>query len=66
MSGLLTLANVDRRDSRFAVEQRDALTAAAPDQIGLWVVTLNEWRLANHASTQDFLTRAPAMAGRWA
>jgi hypothetical protein len=40
LSGLLTLANVDRRDSRFAVEQLDTLTAAAPDQIGPWVVTL--------------------------
>jgi hypothetical protein len=41
MSGLLTLADVDRRDSRFTPEQLDALTAAAPDQIGPWVVTLN-------------------------
>ena len=57
MSGLLTLADVDRRDSRFAAEQLDALTAAAPDRIGPWVVTLNEWRLANYASTQDFLTQ---------
>jgi uncharacterized protein len=53
MSGLLTLADVDRRDSRFTPEQLDALTAAAPDQIGPWVVTLNEWRLANYAPTQD-------------
>ena len=52
MSGLLTLADVDRRDSRFT-EQLDGLTAAAPNQIGPWVVTLNEWRLANYAPTQD-------------
>src|SRR3984957_11028773 len=45
MSGLLTLADVDRRDSRFTSEQLDGLTAAAPHQIGPWVVTLNEWRL---------------------
>jgi uncharacterized protein len=57
LSGLLTLADVDRRDSRFTAEQLDTLTAAAPDQIGPWVVTLNEWRLANYASTQDFLTQ---------
>ncbi len=56
MSGLLTLADVDRRDSRFTPEQLDALTAAAPHQIGPWVVTLNEWRLANYAPTQDFQT----------
>ena len=31
MSGLLTLADVDRRDSRFTPEQLDALAAAAPD-----------------------------------
>ena len=46
MSGLLTLADVDCHDSRFTPEQLDALTAAAPHQIGPWVVTLNEWRLA--------------------
>lgn len=57
MSGLLTLADVDRRDSRFALEQLDALTAAAPHQIGPWVVTLNEWRLANYSPTQDFQTQ---------
>jgi uncharacterized protein len=56
MSGLLTLADVDRRDSRFTPEQLDTLTAAAPHQIGPWVVTLNEWRLANYAPTQDFQT----------
>lgn len=56
MSGLLTLADVDRRDSRFTSEQLDGLTAAAPHQIGPWVVTLNEWRLANYAPTHDFQT----------
>ena len=56
MSGLLTLADVDRRDSRFTPEQLDALTAAAPHQIGPWVVTLNEWRLANCDPTQDLQT----------
>ena len=33
-SGLLTLADVDRRDSRFTPEHLEALTAAAPDRIG--------------------------------
>jgi yecA family protein len=56
MSGLLTLADVAHRDSRFTPEQLDALTAAAPHQISPWVVTLNEWRLANYAPTQDFQT----------
>ncbi len=52
LSGLLTLADVDRRDPRFTPEELDALTAAAPDQIAPWVVTLNEWRLANYAPPQ--------------
>jgi len=67
MSGLLNLADVDRRDSRFTPEQLDALTAAAPDQIGPWVVALNDWRLANYAPTQDFLTQPssfPTPAGK--
>lgn|SRR5208337_357980 len=46
-AGLLTLADVDPRDPRFSQEQLDALRKAAPDKIGPWVVTLNEWRLAN-------------------
>ena len=47
MAGLLTLADVDRRDSRFSQEQLDALSAAALDKIGAWVVAANEWRLAH-------------------
>ncbi len=49
ISGLLTLADVDRRDPRFSEEQLDTLTAMAPDKIGPWVVTLNEARLADYA-----------------
>lgn len=56
MSGLLTLADGDRRDSHFTPEQFHALTAKALHQIGPWVVTLNEWRSANYAPTQDFQT----------
>ena len=33
-------------------EQLDALTAAAPHPIGPWVVTINQWRLANYDPTQ--------------
>ena len=53
MSGLLTLADVDRRDRRFSKEQLDALSAVAPEKIGPWIVTLNEWRLANYQPPQD-------------
>jgi len=49
ISGLLTLADVDRRDPRFSEEQLDALTAVAPDKIGPWIVALNEARLADYA-----------------
>jgi uncharacterized protein len=49
ISGLLTLADVDRRDPRFSEEQLDALTTVAPDKIGPWIVALNEARLADYA-----------------
>jgi uncharacterized protein len=62
MSGLLTLADVDRRDARFSAEQLDALTAAAPDKIGPWVVTLNAWRLANHTPMRDFTATPSSFA----
>jgi uncharacterized protein len=56
MSGLLTLADVDRRDARFSTEQLEALSAAAPDKIGPWVVALNRWRLANHTPASNLNT----------
>jgi uncharacterized protein len=59
MSGLLTLADVDRRDPRFSTEQLDTLSAAAPDKIGPWVVAVNEWRLANTTPTPNFSTPPP-------
>lgn len=49
ISGLLTLADVDRRDPRLSEEQLHALATAAPDLIGPWIVTLNEARLADYA-----------------
>jgi len=48
ISGLLTLADIDPRDARFSEEQLDALSAAAPVEIGPWIVTLNG-RLANYS-----------------
>ncbi|MCA8894254.1 MAG: UPF0149 family protein [Amphiplicatus sp.] len=54
MSGLLTLADVERGDRRFSQEQIDALTTTAPDRIGPWVVALNQWRLANDEPAQTF------------
>jgi uncharacterized protein len=49
MSGLLMLADVARADPRFSEEEIDAITATAHGRIGDWVVTLNEWRLADNA-----------------
>ena len=46
MSGMLMLANIARGDKQ--VKDSDILSAAAPDKIPDWVVTLNEWRLANY------------------
>ena len=45
MSGMLMLADIARGDKQ--VKDGDILSAAAPDKIADWVVTLNEWRLAN-------------------
>ena len=47
LAGLIALADVDRRDSRFSEEQLDAWTVRAPDAIGPWVVALNRWRLTH-------------------
>jgi uncharacterized protein len=48
ISGLLTLGDIARRDSRFSRAQIDALTATGHEKIAGWIVTLNTWRLANH------------------
>jgi uncharacterized protein len=55
-------ADVDRRDPRFTPEQLEALTAASPGQIGPWIVTLNEWRLANCAPAPDVPTQHSSFA----
>lgn len=49
MSGLLMLADVARADPRFSKQEIDAITATAHERIGGWILTLNEWRLANDA-----------------
>jgi uncharacterized protein len=51
--GILTLADIARDDQRLPRKDRDALTATAPDDIARWIVTLNEWRLANYRSMPD-------------
>lgn len=51
MSGMLLLADIARGEKE--IEHGDTLLAAAPDKIADWVVTLNEWRLANCQPVQD-------------
>lgn len=46
------LADVARVDPRFAKQEIDAITATAHERIGDWVLTLNEWPLANYAPPQ--------------
>ena len=53
MRGMLTLADVARADQRLPQEEREALTATAPNNIARWIVTLNAWRLANYSPTQS-------------
>jgi uncharacterized protein len=53
MRGMLTLADIARGDQHLPRKDRDALTATAPDDIARWIVTLNEWRLANNRPMQD-------------
>ena len=46
MSGMIMLTAIARGDK--TVKDSDTLSATAPDKIADWVVTLNEWRLANY------------------
>lgn len=48
ISGLLTLADVARRDARFSKLEYDALESTAHELIGPFVLTLNEWRVEDH------------------
>lgn len=52
MRGLMTLVDVARGEHRGPSKDRDVLTAAAPDNIARWIVTLNAWRLANYTPLQ--------------
>jgi uncharacterized protein len=52
MRGMLTLADIARGDQRLPRKDRDAVTATAPDDIARWIVTLNQWRLANYRPMQ--------------
>ena len=53
MRGMLTLVDVVSGDHHVPRKDSDALIATAPDDIAHWIVTLNEWRLANYRPMQS-------------
>jgi hypothetical protein len=50
ISGMLMLAAIARGDQ--TAKDSDTVSVTAPDKIAHWVVTLNEWRLANYQPLQ--------------
>jgi len=67
MRGMQTLIDIACAHPTPALpKDRDALTATAPDDIVRWIVTLNEWRLANHRLMQDAVAmpRSPFTAAQ--
>lgn len=62
MTGMLLLADIARGEKEM--KDRDMLQAAAPDKIADWVVTLNEWRLANCQPVQDIDPRGATVPKR--
>jgi uncharacterized protein len=57
MSGMLMLADIAGGDQK--VRDSDTVSATAPDKIADWVVTLNEWRLANYQPMQASIRGCP-------
>ena len=51
MSGMLLLLDIARGETE--IDDHDPLLAAVPEKIAGWVVTLNEWRLANTQPVQE-------------
>ena len=51
MCGMLTLADIACGDQHMPQKDSEAMSATAPDNIARWVITLNEWRLANYQPT---------------
>jgi uncharacterized protein len=48
MHGMRTLIDVAAGNRELSRAERDALNAAAPDNIARWIPALNAWRLANY------------------
>jgi uncharacterized protein len=54
MRGMQTLIDFVCGDPKMPSKDRDTLIAAAPDDIAGWIVTLNNWRLANYRPVGGF------------
>jgi uncharacterized protein len=57
MRGMMALADVVCRDQHMPRKELDTINATAPDNIARWVVTLNDWRLANYQPMQGIDSR---------
>jgi len=57
MRGMMALADVVCRDQHLPRKELDTINATAPDNIARWVVTLNDWRLANYQPMQGIDSR---------
>ena len=61
MRGMMALADVVSdvvcRDQHLPRKELDTINATAPDNIARWVLTLNDWRLANYQPMQGIDSR---------
>ena len=57
MRGMMALADVVCRDRHLPRKELDTINATAPHNIARWVVTLNDWRLANYQPMQGIDSR---------
>lgn len=64
LSGLITLADISRGDSRLSKAEIDDLTEKAPDLIPHWVETLDTWRIGQHLASQRPTTAPIVGQGR--
>ena len=48
--GLLTLIDVARQEEKLSLLERRELEGKAPELIGPWLLTVNDWRLENEAA----------------
>jgi uncharacterized protein len=61
MRGMLTLVDVTSADQYTPRKSDDEINTTAPDNIARWVVTLNDWRLANYQPPHSIDPRTPSI-----